>query len=93
MDDQYFIYIIKRRSKKGGVISYYTGQTNNVFRRAGEHKKGQTKANRGYDIIGVKIVAIVSTRSVAMLFEKRLKTVTQKQKTEVYNGGENINIT
>lgn len=90
MDDQHFVYIIKRRSKKGGIISYYTGQTNNVLRRATEHKKGQTKANKGYDIIGVAIIAIVSTRSTAMLFEKKLKTLTQKRKMEVYNGGKNI---
>ena len=93
MDDQHFVYIIKRRSEKRVIITYYTGQTNNVLRRAGEHKKGQTKANKGYDIIGVAIIAIVSTRSIAMLFEKKLKSLTQKQKTEVYNGGENINIT
>lgn len=93
MVDQFFIYIIKRRSKSGARITYYTGQTNNVLRRSKEHKSGHTKANRGYDILGIKIVGIVGSRSIAMLFEKELKKLTHKRKAEVYSDGKNINST
>jgi len=93
MDGKFFVYILKRRSKSGARISYYTGQTNNVFRRTKEHKSGHTKANKGYDILGVAIVGIVGSRSIAMLLENELKKLTQKKKREVYNGGKNIDIT
>ena len=93
MADQFFVYILKRRSKITAKISYYTGQTHGVLRRANEHKNGKTKSNKGYDIIGVAIVAIASTRGLAILFEKTIKKLTQKKKMEVYRSGENIGST
>ena len=83
-----FLYILKRISKKHREkVSYYTGITNNVSRRIKEHASGGTKSNRPYDIIGIKIVAMADSRSIAMALERVLKTYSHKRKAEVYSGG------
>ena len=87
-----FLYILKRISKKHSEkVSYYTGITNNVPRRVKEHTSGSVKSNRPYDIIGVKIVAITDTRSMAMVLERVIKTYSHKRKAEVYSDGKKLN--
>ena len=67
----YFVYILKSQK----IDRNYIGQTKNITKRIYLHNSGQVKSTKGY--APWKIVCIIekTTRSEAMILEKKLKNL------------------
>ncbi|MFX1376117.1 MAG: GIY-YIG nuclease family protein [Promethearchaeota archaeon] len=81
----YYVYIIETVSTNGKK-RYYTGYTNNLYRRWNEHRNGQgAKFCRGKKRLELKYFETFTTRKEAMRRELEIKTYSRKQKSELIN--------
>jgi putative endonuclease len=81
----YYVYILETVSRNGKK-RYYTGYTNNLYRRWNEHRNGTgAKFCRGKKDIELKYFESYSTRKEAMRRELEIKTFSRKQKRELIN--------
>jgi len=81
----YYVYILETISKKGKK-SYYTGYTNNLYRRWNEHRTGTgAKFCRGKKHMELKYFETFPTRREAMRRELEIKTFSRSQKRELIN--------
>lgn len=81
----YYVYILETVGKSGKKC-YYTGYTNNLYRRWNEHRNGQgAKFCRGKRNIELKYFETYATRKEAMRRELEIKAFTRKQKRELIN--------
>ena len=81
----YYVYILETISKNGKK-RYYTGYTNNLYRRWNEHRTGKgAKFCRGKKFIELKYFETFQTRKVAMRRELEIKSFSRKQKRELIN--------
>lgn len=81
INEIYFIYLLKRKNRNDGVVTFYTGYTNNPLRRFYEHRDGKTKANKGYDVLSMHIVISgLPTKRIAMHMEKYIKNYSHSDK-------------
>ncbi|MBD3195883.1 MAG: GIY-YIG nuclease family protein [Candidatus Lokiarchaeota archaeon] len=79
----YYVYILETLSKKG-KSRYYTGYTNNLYRRLNEHKKGWgAKFCRGKENISLKYFETHMKRGDAMSREAEIKSLTRLQKKQL----------
>ncbi len=79
----YYVYILETIAKNNRK-SFYTGYTNNLYRRLEEHKKGTgARFCRGKKSISLKYFETYSERSGAMKRELEIKTFTRKQKIQL----------
>ena len=79
----YYVYILETIAKNNRKY-FYTGYTNNLYRRLEEHKKGAgAKFCRGKKCITLKYFETFSERSGAMKRELEIKTFTRRQKLEL----------
>jgi putative endonuclease len=79
----YYVYILETIAKNNRK-RFYTGYTNNLYRRLEEHKKGTgAKFCRGKKSISLKYFETFSERSSAMKRELEIKTFTRKQKIQL----------
>ena len=79
----YYVYILETTAKNNRKF-FYTGYTNNLYRRLDEHKKGAgAKFCRGKKSISLKYFETFSERSSAMKRELEIKTFTRKQKFQL----------
>jgi putative endonuclease len=79
----YYVYILETIAKNNRK-RFYTGYTNNLYRRLEEHKKGTgAKFCRGKKSISLKYFETFSERSGAMKRELEIKTFTRKQKIQL----------
>jgi len=76
MNNNWFVYIIRCHDD-----SLYTGSTNNVIRRWGQHKRGEgakyLKANSPKEVVYVESL---ENRSLACKREYEIKKLSKKQK-------------
>jgi len=81
----YYVYILETISKKGKK-SYYTGYTNNLYRRWNEHRTGTgARFCRGKKYIELKYFEIFPTRKEAIRRELEIKSFSRNQKKELIN--------
>jgi len=79
----YYVYILETIAKNNRK-RFYTGYTNNLYRRLEEHKKGTgAKFCRGKKSITLKYIETFSERNLAMRREIEIKTFTRKQKFQL----------
>ncbi|MFX1592930.1 MAG: GIY-YIG nuclease family protein [Promethearchaeota archaeon] len=79
----YYVYILEVIAKNGKK-KYYTGFTNNLYRRWHEHRSGNgAKFCRGKQHIELKYFEIYQTRKEAMRRELQIKSFSRKQKTSL----------
>ena len=79
----YYVYILETIAKNNKK-RFYTGYTNNLQRRLGEHKKGTgAKFCRGKNSIKLKYFETFSERSGAMRREIEIKTFSRKEKIQL----------
>ncbi len=79
----YYVYILETIAKNNRK-RFYTGYTNNLYRRLEEHKKGTgAKFCRGKKSITLKYIETFSERKLAMRREIEIKTFTRKQKFQL----------
>lgn len=79
----YYVYILETISKNNRKY-FYTGYTNNLYRRLEEHKKGAgAKFCRGKRCITLKYFETFFERSGAMKRELEIKTYTRRQKIQL----------
>jgi putative endonuclease len=79
----YYVYILETIAKNNRK-RFYTGYTNNLYRRLEEHKKGTgAKFCRGKKSISLKYFETFSERGGAMKRELEIKTFTRKQKIQL----------
>jgi putative endonuclease len=65
----YFVYVLQ--IKKSG--RYYIGQTQNLAKRLGKHRRGETKSIRNRGEFKIVYVEECSSRSQALQREKQIK--------------------
>jgi len=81
----YYVYILEVAGKNGKK-RFYTGYTNNLYRRWNEHRKGiGAKFCRGKRVIELKYFEIHSSRKEAMRRELEIKSYSRQQKRELIN--------
>ncbi len=81
----FFVYILETIAKNGKK-RFYTGYTNNLYRRWNEHRSGKgAKFCRGKKHIELKYFETFTTRKEAMRRELEIKTFSRKQKRELIN--------
>ena len=81
----YYVYILETVSRNGKK-RFYTGYTNDLYRRWNEHRNGTgAKFCRGKKDIELKYFESYSTRKEAMRRELEIKTFSRKQKRELIN--------
>ncbi|MFW9874652.1 MAG: GIY-YIG nuclease family protein [Candidatus Thorarchaeota archaeon] len=81
----YYVYILETVTTKGKK-RYYTGYTNNLYRRWNEHRNGRgAKFSRGKKYIGLKYFETFTTRKEAMRRELEIKSFSRNQKRELIN--------
>lgn len=79
----YYVYILETIAKNNRKY-FYTGYTNNLYRRLEEHKKGAgARFCRGKKSVTLKYFEVHSERSGAMKRELEIKTFTKKQKIQL----------
>ncbi|MCK4382889.1 MAG: GIY-YIG nuclease family protein [Candidatus Lokiarchaeota archaeon] len=79
----YYVYILETIAKNNRK-RFYTGYTNNLYRRLEEHKKGTgAKFCRGKKSITLKYIETFTERKEAMRRELEIKTFTRKQKIQL----------
>jgi putative endonuclease len=78
----FYVYILELTSKNGKK-SFYTGYTNNLLRRLGEHKKGNgAKYVRGKKC-EIKYFETHLDRATAMKRELQIKSYSKQQKRDL----------
>ncbi len=81
----FYVYIIETIAKNGKK-RFYTGYTNDLYRRWNEHRSGKgAKFCRGKINLELKYCEIYLTRKEAMNRELEIKTFSRKQKRELIN--------
>ncbi|MFW9937489.1 MAG: GIY-YIG nuclease family protein [Candidatus Thorarchaeota archaeon] len=76
----FYVYIVETISKNNKK-RFYTGYTNNLYRRLEEHKKGVgAKFCRGKKKIELKYFETFAQRKEAMKREREIKTFSRKEK-------------
>ncbi len=81
--DIYYVYILEVLAKNGKK-SFYTGYTNNLYRRWHEHRNGKgAKYCKGKKSIELKYFETYPNRREAMRRELEIKTFSRKQKREL----------
>ncbi|MFX1357333.1 MAG: GIY-YIG nuclease family protein [Promethearchaeota archaeon] len=76
----FYVYILETISKNNKK-RFYTGYTNNLYRRLEEHKKGVgAKFCRGKKKIKLKYFETFAQRNEAMKREREIKTFSRKEK-------------
>ena len=81
----FYVYILEVIANNGKA-SYYTGYSNNLYRRWTEHRKGTgAKFTRGKENISLKYFEIYSDRKDAMKRELEIKSYSRKKKIELIN--------
>ncbi len=79
----YYVYILEVVDKNGKMM-YYTGYTNNLYRRWHEHRNGTgAKFCRGKKHIELKYFESYQNRSEAMRRELEIKSFSRQQKEEL----------
>ncbi|MFX0001177.1 MAG: GIY-YIG nuclease family protein [Candidatus Hodarchaeota archaeon] len=79
----YYVYILEVLAKSG-KRSYYTGYTNNLYRRWHEHRNGTgAKFCRGKKKIELKYFETYTNRKEAIKRELQIKTFSRKEKREL----------
>lgn len=79
----YYVYILQTTANNGKK-SFYTGYTNDLFRRWTEHRKGTgAKFCRGKKDIELKYFETFTERSTAMRRELEIKTFSRQKKKEL----------
>jgi len=88
----FYVYILEVMNKNGKK-RYYTGYTNNLYRRWKEHRNGTgAKFCRGKKLIELKYFEIHPTRKEAIRRELEIKSFSRQQKRElIKNISFNIN--
>ncbi|MFX1389030.1 MAG: GIY-YIG nuclease family protein [Promethearchaeota archaeon] len=79
----YYVYILEVIAKNGKK-NFYTGYTNNLYRRWNEHRNGTgAKFCRGKKHIELKYFEIFQTRKEAIRRELEIKSFSRQQKREL----------
>jgi putative endonuclease len=79
----YYVYILETTANNGNK-SFYTGYTNDLYRRVSEHKKGiGAKYCRGKINIKLKYFETYTERKKAMRRELEIKTFSRIKKMEL----------
>jgi len=79
----YYVYILETLAKNG-KNSYYTGYTNNLFRRWNQHRKGNgAKYCRGKKKVELKYFETYTNRKEAMRRELEIKSFSRQKKLEL----------
>jgi len=79
----YYVYILEVIAKNGKKM-FYTGYTNNLYRRWKEHRNGKgAKFCRGEKSIKLRHFEILSSRKEAMNRELKIKSFTKQQKRDL----------
>jgi putative endonuclease len=79
----FYVYVLEVMSKNGKK-RYYTGYTNNLYRRWNEHRNGTgAKFCRGKKLIELKYFETYPTRKEAMRRELQIKSYSRQQKREL----------
>ena len=83
MKKQYFVYIMASRNNR--VL--YTGMTNNLKRRASEHRSGKGGVfTSKYKAVKLVYYEIAAAPSTAIRREKQIKAGSRWRKEELING-------
>jgi putative endonuclease len=81
----FYVYILETIAKSGKK-RFYTGYTNNLYRRWNEHRSGKgAKFCRGKKNLELKYFETYTNRKEAMKRELEIKTFSRKQKKELIN--------
>ncbi|MFW9822551.1 MAG: GIY-YIG nuclease family protein [Candidatus Thorarchaeota archaeon] len=81
----FYVYIIETVAKNGKK-RFYTGYTNNLYRRWTEHRSGKgAKFCRGKKHLELKYFEIYTNRKEAINRELEIKSFSRKQKKELIN--------
>ena len=81
----YYVYILEVVAKTGKK-RFYTGYTNNLYRRWHEHRNGTgAKFCRGKKHIELKYFETFPNRKEAMRRELQIKSFSKQQKRELIN--------
>lgn len=79
----YYVYILETTANNGKK-SFYTGYTNDLYRRVSEHKKGTgAKYCRGKERVELKYFETYTERKKAMRRELEIKTFPRLKKMEL----------
>ncbi len=79
----FYVYILETISKNG-IKRFYTGYTNNLYRRWNEHRSGKgAKFCRGKEYLELKYFEAYTNRKEAMKRELEIKTFSRKQKKKL----------
>jgi len=79
----YYVYILEVVAKNGRIL-YYTGYTNNLYRRWYEHRNGTgAKFCRGKKRIELKYFESYQNRKEAMRRELEIKSFSRRRKKEL----------
>jgi putative endonuclease len=81
----YYVYILEVVANNGKKM-FYTGYTNNLYRRWNEHRSGTgAKFCRGKKNIKLRYFETFSNRSEAITRELEIKTYSRQMKRELIN--------
>jgi len=81
----FYVYILETIAMNGKK-RFYTGYTNNLYRRWNEHRSGKgAKFCRGKKYLELKYFEAYTNRKEAMKRELEIKTFSRKQKKELIN--------
>lgn len=79
----FYVYVLEVMAKNGKK-RFYTGYTNNLYRRWNEHRNGTgAKFCRGKKLIELKYFETYPTRKEAMRRELQIKSYSRQQKREL----------
>ncbi|MFW9898499.1 MAG: GIY-YIG nuclease family protein [Candidatus Thorarchaeota archaeon] len=79
----YYVYILETVTNNGKK-GYYTGYTNDLFRRWNQHRKGTgAKYCRGKKKVELKYFEIYTNRKEAMRRELEIKSFSRQKKSEL----------
>lgn len=85
----FYVYILETMANNGKK-SFYTGYTNDLFRRCKEHRNGTgAKYCRGKKEIRLKYFETFTERSIAMRREIEIKSFSRQKKIELINNFNN----
>ncbi len=84
----YYVYILETTAQNRK--SYYTGYTNDLYRRWNQHRKGTgAKFTRGKENISLKYFELFLNRSEAMKRELEIKSLSREKKMELIKNFKN----
>ncbi len=88
----YYVYILEVIAKDGKKM-FYTGYTNDLYRRWREHKNGTgAKFCRGKKSVGIRYFETFLSRKEAMARELEIKSFSRQKKGDLIRNAENIQI-